>query len=129
MNRNSTKLGLALLISLLSALQGLRAQVAPQPSNHATEVTPPPVPIITMRSQASQGAPFELSPFVVSDEGSQRYLASSTFVGTRVRTDLNDIGSAIQVVTGPFLKNTNSTNAQDLLVYTANTEVGGLYDN
>ena len=71
-----------------------------------------------------------LSPFVVDateDKGS--YRANSTLAGTRVRTDLKDVSSAITVVTAQFLQDTGAKNAQDLLVYTPSTEVAGLRGN
>ena len=71
-----------------------------------------------------------LSPFVVDaaeDKGS--YKANSTLAGTRVRTDLKDVASAITVVTAQFLQDTGAKNAQDLLVYTPSTEVAGLRGN
>jgi len=71
-----------------------------------------------------------LSPFTVEaseDKGS--YRANSTLAGTRVRTDLNDIPSSISVVTAQFLQDTGSKKQEDLLVYTTNTEVGGMRGN
>lgn len=71
-----------------------------------------------------------LSPFVVEgseDEGS--YRATATLGGSRIRTDLRDIASPLSVVTSQFLKDTATTSNQDLLVYTTNTEVGGLFGN
>jgi outer membrane receptor protein involved in Fe transport len=70
-----------------------------------------------------------LSPFVVAADEDQGYQANSTLAGTRVRTELKDIPSAISVVTSQFLKDTGATNTQDLLVYTTNTEVGGVHGN
>ncbi|HEY1759660.1 MAG TPA: TonB-dependent receptor plug domain-containing protein, partial [Bryobacteraceae bacterium] len=78
----------------------------------------------------SQEEPTVLSPFVVDaseDKGS--YQAESTLAGTRVRTDLKDVASAISVVTAQFLQDTGATNANDLLVYTPSTEVAGLRGN
>jgi outer membrane receptor protein involved in Fe transport len=66
-----------------------------------------------------------LSPFVVSSEGDDGYQAKDTLAGTRIRTDLKDVGSAVSVVTAKFLQDTNSTNSSDLLVLTTNTEVAG----
>ncbi|MFA5264005.1 MAG: TonB-dependent receptor plug domain-containing protein, partial [Opitutaceae bacterium] len=71
-----------------------------------------------------------LSPFVVSaDDEKDRYQATSTLAGTRVKTDLKDIASSLSVITAQFLKDTGATNNQTLLVYTTNTEVGGIYGN
>jgi hypothetical protein len=79
---------------------------------------------------SDQEEPTVLSPFVVDaaeDKGS--YKANSTLAGTRVRTDLKDVASAITVVTAQFLQDTGAKNAQDLLVYTPSTEVAGLRGN
>ena len=46
-----------------------------------------------------------LSPFEVSAAGDQGY-ATNTIAGTRVRTNLKDVGSAISVVTAQFLQDT-----------------------
>ncbi len=70
-----------------------------------------------------------LSPFVVKGTQDQGYVAKDTLAGTRVRTDLKDVASAISVVTQQFLQDTGAVNAQDLLVYTPNTEVAGLNGN
>jgi hypothetical protein len=78
----------------------------------------------------SDEEPTVLSPFVVDaseDKGS--YQAQSTLAGTRVRTDLKDVASAISVVTTQFLQDTGAKNAEDLLVYTPSTEVAGLRGN
>jgi hypothetical protein len=130
MNRKSTKLSFALLALSVSVLPTSWGQVAPQPPATAPESTPTPSPTpLPNVTTPEEEAPVELSPFVVSGEDSQRYLATSTLAGTRVNTDLDNIGSAIQVVTNQFLLDTGSKDAEDLLVYTTNTEVGGIYGN
>lgn len=68
---------------------------------------------------------FELSPFTVEGTEETGYRATSTLAGTRIRTNLKDVGSAISVVTEAFLQDTNSNNSEDLLVYTTSTEVAG----
>jgi hypothetical protein len=71
-----------------------------------------------------------LSPFVVeASEDADGYTAKYTLAGTRVRTDLRDTASAIEVVTAQFLSDTGATDNQTLLQYTTNTEVGGLLGN
>ncbi len=70
-----------------------------------------------------------LSPFVVEATEDQGYTAKDTLAGTRVRTELKDVSSSISVVTKQFLQDTGTHNAQDLLVYTPNTEVAGLRGN
>jgi len=67
-----------------------------------------------------------LDPFVVSAaEDMDTYRATATLAGTRIRTALGDVGSSIQVVTSKFMQDTNSTKAEELLVYTTSTEVAG----
>lgn len=68
---------------------------------------------------------FELSPFSVEGTEETGYRATSTLAGTRVRTNLKDVGSAISVMTEEFMKDTNSNNAEALLVYAPSTEVAG----
>ncbi|MFM8335593.1 MAG: TonB-dependent receptor, partial [Opitutaceae bacterium] len=102
----------ALLVAAL--LPVARAQVAP-----ATE---------TLRSAATE-APLTLTPFVVEESEDRGYAATSTLAGTRLRTELRDVGAAISVVTAQFLADTASTNVRDLLVYTTNTEAGGFEGN
>ena len=45
----------------------------------------------------------ELSPFVVQENSDQGYYASQTLAGGRLRQDIKDIGSSIQVVTKEFM--------------------------
>ncbi|MES1195150.1 MAG: TonB-dependent receptor plug domain-containing protein, partial [Opitutus sp.] len=69
--------------------------------------------------------PVVLSPFVVEASEDSGYAAKDTLAGTRIRTELKDVGSSITVVTQKFLTDTNSRNASELLVYTPSTEVTG----
>jgi hypothetical protein len=74
---------------------------------------------------ADDEKPIALSPFLVDTTEDAGYTAKNTLAGTRVRTELKDVGSAISVVTAKFLQDTNSKNSADLLVYTTGTEVAG----
>ena len=49
-----------------------------------------------------------------------------TLAGSRLGTDIKDVGSAISVATDEFLRDTAATDSESLLVYTTGTEVGGL---
>ena len=74
--------------------------------------------------------PLVLNPFIVdSSEDKGSYTANSTLAGTRVRTELKDVASAISVVTAQFLQDTGAKNQEDLLIYTPSTEVTGLRGN
>ena len=71
----------------------------------------------------------ELSPFEVTGDNDVGYQATSTLAGTRLRTDLRDIGSSISIVNEEFLRDTGSQNLEDVLIFTPNTEIGGLGGN
>lgn len=71
----------------------------------------------------------ELSPFVLEEDSSVGYRATATLAGSRLRTPLRDVGSAIQVITKEFLEDTGATDADTLLSYTLNTETGGTQGN
>ncbi|HEU5080107.1 MAG TPA: TonB-dependent receptor plug domain-containing protein [Opitutaceae bacterium] len=84
----------------------------------------------TTSDSSSEDETIELSPFIISaSEDAGSYRATSTLAGTRVRTDLRDVASSISVYTKQFLQDTGARNNQDLLVYTTNTEVGGIMGN
>jgi len=71
----------------------------------------------------------ELSPFVVSEDESIGYLGTNTLAGTRIRSDIKDVATAISVFTQEFMQDTAATDAEALLVYAAGTEVPGLAGN
>lgn len=73
----------------------------------------------------SKDSVVELSPFVVTAEEDEGYAAKATLAGTRIRTELKDVGSSVSVVTKKFLDDTQSNRAEQLLVYTPNSEVSG----
>jgi outer membrane receptor protein involved in Fe transport len=76
-----------------------------------------------------EGEIYEMSPFVVDSSDNVGYLATNTLAGTRLNTELKDVGSAISVVTAEFLQDTGATDTETLLVYTTNTEVAGVDGN
>ncbi len=71
----------------------------------------------------------EMSRFVVSTDEQDGYRATTTLAGTRIKTDVKDIGSALSIITSQFLEDTGALNTEDLLVYTTGTEVGGTKGN
>ncbi len=68
---------------------------------------------------------FELSPFSVSGEDDQGYVATSTLAGTRLKSNLKDLAGAIQIITPEFLEDTSATGTEDLFLYTTSTEASG----
>lgn len=82
----------------------------------------------TARTLATEEA-IQLSPFEVSAEKDTGYSASSTLAGTRLRTELRDVAASISIVTKDFMQDIAANNLEDLLTYTAGTEVEGLAGN
>jgi hypothetical protein len=117
--KNLSRLAFATLGALcLLGLPHLRAQTAsPAPTAQPT----------TAATGADEAV--RLTPFVVSESEDRGYAATSTLAGTRLRTDLRDVGAAISVVTSQFMIDTGSTNLRDILIYTTNTEAGGFEGN
>ncbi len=71
----------------------------------------------------------ELSPFFVAEKPNQGYYASQTLGGGRLRQEIKDLGSSIQVVTREFLDDLSITGVEELMQYTTGTEVGGILGN
>ena len=81
-------------------------------------------------NQAESEEIIELDPFTVSStDESSGYAVKDTLAGTRVRTEMKDVASSVSVINSQFLQDTGAKNTQDLLVYTTNTEVGGVRGN
>ena len=92
-------------------------------------------PAVTSTSQGSSTTPLKedeivtLSVFEVSTTRDVGYQASQTLAGSRIATNLSDIGDAIQVANKEFLTDINATNSTRLLQYMTSTEVSGIYGN
>lgn len=72
---------------------------------------------------------FELSPFAVDASQDSGYRALSTLAGSRLNTNLADMGSSISVVTKEFLDDIGATDLNQTLIYTMNTEAAGEHGN
>lgn len=72
---------------------------------------------------------FELSPFSVDSSGDIGYQATNTLAGTRIKTQLKDLGASISVVTEEFMDDVAATDSGTLLSYISNAEVGGMMGN
>ena len=93
----------------------LHAQPAPNPPTPAQPATP--------------AETVELSPFLVSSAADQGYYSSQTLAGGRVRTELKDVATSVQVVTDVMLEDLGLTNLNDVLAYTTNTDALGALSN
>ncbi|MDI1335977.1 MAG: hypothetical protein PSU94_07305 [Lacunisphaera sp.] len=76
-----------------------------------------------------EGEVIELSPFVVSSTQESGYLATNTLAGTRLNTNLKDVGAAVSVYTAEFLEDIKVSKIEDILTYTMSTEAGGQNGN
>lgn len=103
---------LAAALLTVAGTPALRAQAAPS----ADTALPPPEQVV------------KLDPFTVTEQ-TEGYKAVDTLAGGRVQTKLVDTPSALSVITKSLLEDTGITDAQQLLVYTTNTEVAGLNGN
>jgi outer membrane receptor protein involved in Fe transport len=104
--------------SLLILSGSLFAQTAPSSSAQNTGSSP-------VREEKT----LVLSPFVVTGDSDVGYQSTATLAGTRLRTELRDVGSSISIVNEELLQDTGSANIEDVLIFTPNTEVGGLGGN
>jgi len=86
-------------------------------------------PLVSAQSDEAENEVYELSPFAVDAQDSSGYAARSSLAGTRLNTPLRDVASTVSVVTKEFLEDTNSTDLQELLVYTTGTEINGIGGN
>jgi len=65
------------------------------------------LPAVVRCEDASDEEVITMNPFAVTSDEDRGYRATSTLAGTRTRTDLKDVGSAISVVTAEFLQDTS----------------------
>jgi outer membrane receptor protein involved in Fe transport len=113
--------------SILAA--SLSAQTVVPPT--ADTQTPPPTTArmtpttVSVASGTSEEEVVKLSPFEVSTTRNVGYQATDTLAGTRIRTDLKDVGASIAVLTQEFLNDIGATDNSTLLQYTTNAEVAG----
>ncbi|MGA2445455.1 MAG: TonB-dependent receptor plug domain-containing protein [Opitutaceae bacterium] len=120
-------IGMLFFGSILAA--SLSAQTVAPPTA-ATQTTPPaaqmtPTTVTTVTSAPGEEEIVKLSPFEVSTTRNVGYQATDTLAGTRIRTNLADVGSSIQVITKEFLVDIGATGNDSLLQYTTNAEVAG----
>ncbi len=68
-----------------------------------------------------------LSPFTVSTNKDQGYFAANTLAGSRMNTNIADLGAAISVVTKQQLEDTGSLDINDVFRYEIGTEGSSTY--
>lgn len=110
--------------SVFSRAVAILGLLATQSVDAQTAATPTPAPPDLLAA-----ATLELSPFIVNADRDQGYVATSTLAGTRLRTPLNEVGASITAVTKDFMNDIGAINANQLLQYLGNTEIGGVEGN
>jgi hypothetical protein len=114
---------LASLFAILLAQPVMAQQVAPAAPERPSDNTKP-VPVETVREgeAAKQDDTLVLSPFVVTTSNDKGYFAANTLAGSRLNTNLADLGASISVVTKQQMDDTASTDINDIFRYEVNTE-------
>ena len=107
--RGAPPLAAALLV--LSSLPSVPAQTANPPSN----------------DKASQEEVVTLSPFTVDASQDKGYFAPNTLAGSRMKTNLADLGSAISIVNKAQMEDFASVDVNDVFRYEVNTEGSSTY--
>lgn len=79
----------------------------------------------TVPPTAPADAVVKLAPFEVNAEDSKGYVATNTLGGTRIRTELIDVGSAISVYTPEFLQDLGAFDNETFLAFAVSADVGG----
>lgn len=95
--------------------------VAPAPAAipvTTTAATPPPA-----TSAPAADEVVEMSPFTVSANNDEGYMARETTSGSRVRTSLRDTSASISVFTQDFLNDVGAQSIEEMLSFATNTEV------
>ncbi len=133
--RPSRRVGSAGLAALLAAGLALAPSApaqAPAPAPVRPEAAPAParpLPLPPAPAAAEEDDVVELSPFVVNSSQDVGYQATNTLAGTRLNTNLKDVGAAVSVYTQEFLEDIGVAKLQDILTYTASTEGAGQNGN
>jgi outer membrane receptor protein involved in Fe transport len=122
----ASAIGMLFFGSILAA--SLSAQTVATPT--ANTQTPPPaaaqVTPTTVASGTEEEQVVKLSPFEVSTTRNIGYQATDTLAGTRIRTDLKDVGASISVLTKEFLNDIGATDSASMLEYTPNAQTTGV---
>jgi len=120
---------LAALSALTLAQSAAQAQAQTQPADSAPPARNVPVTTDDSSPVKSDDESIVLSPFEVSASKDSGYIGSTTLAGSRLNSDVRDLGTSVSVYSSVFLKDINATDNQTLLKYTLGTEVGGINGN
>ncbi len=91
------------------------------------QATPAAQPAAKPADEAKKEEVIQLSPFTVTTDKDTGYFAANTLAGSRMKTNLGDLGAAISIVTKAQMEDFASTNLNDVFRYEVNTEGSGTY--
>jgi iron complex outermembrane receptor protein len=94
--------------TLVSVLAGLLAAATP--------------PLDAQTAPIASGETVALSPFEVKTDRDFGYLATNTLSGTRINSQVKDVGSQISIFTQDFLKDIGATNIEEAAAYALGTQ-------
>ena len=121
---SSTTRALIACLAVALAPMSLPAQTAPTSPSETRGDTAQSIPA---NGTAGSEDVTLLTPFEVHGEKDTGYQATETLAGTRIRTNLKDVGAAITVITREFLDDVGAVDNLTLLQFTPNVEVGGTH--
>jgi len=123
-DRNLTRTAAALAFAL--TISGhVRAQTTAAPDTG----TPAPTPTAAPVAEEEEDETIVLTPFEVTASTANSYTEANTLAGTRISTEMRDLGNAVSVINSQFLKDTGATNNETVLQYAVGAEVGNVYGN
>ena len=74
-------------------------------------------------AQEDEDNVYDLSPFEVDAGSNNGYRATQTLAGTRMRTNLGDVGASITVMTAEFMEDLAANSFEDALIYTPSVDL------
>jgi hypothetical protein len=92
----------------------------------AAQTVPPAGPAA---GSTAQQEVLELSPFQVTAEAFKGYYASQTLAGSRLKMNVDEIASSVQIITPEFMQDVGATNLNQLFLFTTSTEASGINGN
>ena len=118
------------LVAAVDGPTGAFALKRENPAPNASRATPAPAvaPATPAAPTTGEDDLFVLSPFTV-EASSDSWVATSTLSGTRIRTDVRDVGASMSILTSQLMGDLGATDASSLLTIVPNVEVAGELGN
>jgi hypothetical protein len=114
-------------------MPNIRTCLSPRAAIAAAILLTPPLIVAQQANPSAINAAddelVQLSPFEVTASEDSGYTTATTLAGTRLSTELRDLGTSLSIYNKTFLNDIGATDNQSLLSYTLATEVGGVYGN